>query len=156
MSDFHSMQTITDHCHLGRINYLPSLSYQDLKEATHTHSHLFQMTPFHRGKRCNSFQSFSPFTKVYKNLVQPQCFPTCGLLEMTVSQPTVSITLNLLRACIARGTMQKDWVGDQDQGLKQDEIIKGAEATVVLIIDNNLFIQISRLATYRQTTYYLH
>lgn len=49
--------------------------------------------------------------------------------------------------------MQKDLLGDQDQGLKQDEIIKGAEATVVLIIDNNPFIQISRLVTYRQTTY---
>lgn len=51
---------------------------------------------------------------------------------MTVSQATVSITLNLLRACNAGGTMQKDLLGDQDQGLKQDEIIKGAEATVVL------------------------
>lgn len=75
---------------------------------------------------------------------------------MTVSETTVSITLNLLRACNAGGTMQKDLLGDQDQGLKQDEIIKGAEATVVLIIDNNPFIQISRLVTYRQTTYLLH
>lgn len=45
--------------------------------------------------------------------------------------------------------MQKDLLGDQDQSLKQDETIKGAAATV-LITDNNPFIQISKLATYRQ------
>lgn len=73
---------------------------------------------------------------------------------MTVSQATVSITLNLLRACNAGGgTMQKDLLGDQDHGLKQDKIIKGAKATVVLITGNNPFIQIFRLVTYRQTTY---
>lgn len=49
--------------------------------------------------------------------------------------------------------MQKDLLGDQDHGLKQDKIIKGAKATVVLIIGNNPFIQIFRLVTYRQTTY---
>ena len=47
-----------------------------------------------------------------------------------------------------RGTMQKDVLGDQDQGRKQDETITGAAATVVII--DNLFIQISKLAAYRQ------
>lgn len=70
-----------------------------------------------------------------------------------MSQSTVSITLNLLRAHNAGGTMQKHLLGDQDQGLKQDEISKGAEVSIVLIIDNNPFIQISKLANYRQTTY---
>lgn len=41
--------------------------------------------------------------------------------------------------------MQKDLLGDQDQGLQQDETSK--EATTVAIIGNNPFIQIS---TYRQ------
>jgi hypothetical protein len=47
------------------------------------------------------------------------------------------------------GTRQKDLLGGQDQGLKQDETFKGAAATV-FVIDNTLFIQISKLATYRQ------
>lgn len=63
-----------------------------------------------------------------------------------MSQPTVYYSQ------LAEGSQCRrhnaDLLGDHDQSLKQDEIIKGAEATVVLIIDNNPFIQITRQTTY--------
>lgn len=77
-------------------------------------------------------------------------FSHCGLSEMPVLANRLIrlITLNLIRDHNIGGTMQKDLLGDQDQGLQQDETVKGA--TTVAITDNNPFIQISKLATYRQ------